>query len=174
MTTMTTASTTSKRTNENDKMDEKYEIWAQMFKMRAIMWCFHSSLHANLLYDLFASKYLFTLSAAIFSSSWLPLLLSSALRLPPLFRPFSLLSFRIEFSTCLIEYGYLSWVFSRVCVCVVLWCAVRQAQFSYNVFHIHMIMSKLAYAIERDFMRKILSLSHCVIDTCILNTNAYT
>lgn len=50
---------------------------------------------------------------------------------------------------------------------------MRQAQFSYNVFHIHMIMGKHANAIERDFMRKILFLSLSVIDTCILNTNAY-
>lgn len=62
-----------KEQTKNDEMDEKYEIRAQMFKMRAIMWCFHSSLHANLLYDLFASKYLFTLAAAtVFATSPLP------------------------------------------------------------------------------------------------------
>lgn len=79
-----TASTTTNRKRRNGW--QKYEIPAQMFKMRAIMSRFHSSLHANLLYDLFASKYPFTLgaaaTAAVFGFSTLA---------TPFFRPFSII-----------------------------------------------------------------------------------
>lgn len=102
--------------------------------MRAIMWRFHSThthiLHANLLHDIFASKYLLhsVCSPLVYCYSFA--VASSHNNTRYSFSLFSLLSFHIEFSTCLLDLcAYLSWwhfsflVFlKKMCVCVCAQC----------------------------------------------------
>lgn len=161
-----TSAPTSKQNkrNDNDEMDEKYEIRAQMFKMRAIMWCFHSSLHANLLYDLFASKYLFTLAAVATDAI-------AATLFPPVF--IIIVSHWIFHLSHRIRIFVMSSFFAAVSLCTV--CA-RQAQFSYNVFHIPYDYGYAACECDRAwfYAKNTVFVSHSVIDTCILNTKAHT